>query len=273
MKSLKDDSQYFFVDESGDPNFYDSYGRNILKKPGCSDILILGFIKTQFPEIIRQNICKLREDVKNDQYLAKVPSLEKTLRFFHAKDDCPEVRERVFKLIKTLDFKCQMVVARKIENVFIKVHKKNPNLFYDSLVTVLFQNQLHDMSTNTIYFATKANKPRRIPLESAITKAVKDFENKYNIKVNAQIGVHPQTPIGEPCIQVVDYMNWALQRAYSKKETRYLDFVMDKISLITDIYDFEKYPRNYYNRKNPFSLDKIVTTTEKDNEPPVTSPR
>lgn len=273
MKTPKDGEQYFFVDESGDPYFYDRYGRSVLETGGCSNILILGFIRTDNPVEIRRQLQSLRTEISNDEYLAKIPSMKETLKTFHAKDDCPEVREKVFKLIKTLDFKCQMILARKIENIFVKSHKKNPNSFYDYLITLLFQNQLHEVKTNTIFFATKSNKARRIPLEKAINESIKAFEARCKIKVDTQIQIQPQTPFGEPCIQVIDYMNWALYRAYTKEESRYLEFVQDKISLITDIYDFAKYPKNYYSRKNVFSLDKITPLTDNKNEPPITSPR
>jgi len=52
-------------------------------------------------------------------------------------------------------------------------------------------------------------------------------------------------------------MNWVVYRAFTKKETRYYNFVKDKISLIVDIYDFGKYPKNYYHKRNPFDINKI----------------
>lgn len=69
----------------------------------------------------------------------------------------------------------------------------------------------------------------------------------------------PQTPSGEPCLQIIDYINWAVQRAFIKGEDRYLKFLQeyDKISFIVDIYDLDKYPKNFYNKKNVFSINKI----------------
>ena len=75
------------------------------------------------------------------------------------------------------------------------------------------------------------------------------------IETNTKIFI--QIPSEEPCLQIIDYMNWALQRAFVKKEQRYLNFVKDKISFICDIYDFEKYPNNFYNKRNLFDTNKI----------------
>jgi len=142
------------------------------------------------------------------------------------------------------------------ESVFIKRHTKSPNVFYDDLVTKLFQNQLHKAEQNVIYFAVRGNRARQIPLENAIQSAILTFEEKWKTKVDAEVRVYPQRSEGEPCLQVIDYMNWAVQRAFVKREMRYLDYVRERISLIADIYDFDNYPRNFYNRGNPFDIYK-----------------
>jgi len=248
---------YFFVDESGDPYFYDRFGNFIVGKEGCSKILILGFVKTEHPEILRKAIFRLRQKISQDEYLKEIPSFKKSLKFFHATDDSPEIRERVFKTIVKLPFKSEFIVARKIENVFVKRHKKNPNLFYDDLVSKLLQNHLHKSERNIIYFAVRGNRARQEPLENAIRKAILTFENRYKIKVDSEIEIFAQTPQGEPCLQIADYMNWAIYRVFTKREMRYYNFVKNKISLIVDIYDFTKYPKNYYHKRNPFDVNKI----------------
>lgn len=68
-----------------------------------------------------------------------------------------------------------------------------------------------------------------------------------------------QTPSDEPCLQIVDYVSWVVQRAFIKGEMRYFNFLKEKISFICDIYDFEKYPNNFYNKKtNLFDVKKIT---------------
>ncbi len=89
---------------SGDPYFYNRDGDYIIGKEGCSKILILGFIKTDSPELIRKGILHLQSELSKDEYLASIPSIKKSLIAFHGTDDCAEVREKVFKLIKELPF-------------------------------------------------------------------------------------------------------------------------------------------------------------------------
>jgi hypothetical protein len=252
------DINYFFVDESGDPTFYNKEGKYIVGGEGCSKILILGFVMTSNPKILRQSIINLMEEISKDEYLKNIPSLKRTLaEGFHAKNDTPEIREKFFKLIKTLDFKAELFVARKIENLFLKRHQGKEGLFYDDMIIKLFENKLHLKPTNYLYFAVRGNKKRQAPLNNAIITARNVFEKKYNKKIDSEYTVIPQTPTGEPCLQITDYINWAVYRAFTRGEERYINYIIEKISLIVDIYDFGKYPKNYYNRNNKFSIKKI----------------
>jgi hypothetical protein len=257
MKKMLPGKNYFFVDESGDPTFYDKHKRLIVGNGGCSSIFLLGFIHTRNPDAIRSSISNLRKEISNNKYYEGIPSLKKTLNAFHAKDDIPEIRERMYQLILSLDFKAEFVVARKIGNIFASSHNNNPNDFYDNLVSKLFENKLHLYEKNIIYFDTRGSKTRQAPLERAIKMAKDRFENKWNTKINVDIQIMAQQPKGEPCLQVIDYMNWAIYRAYTKKEIRFYKFMEKKISFLLDIYDFKKYPRNHYHKKNKLELKKM----------------
>lgn len=120
MKKKAEKITYFFVDESGDPYFYDRNGNFIVGKEGCSKMLLLGFIKTDQPDVLRKSLEEVRKDIENDPYLKGIPSVQKSLKSFHATDDCPEVREKVFKTLISLPFKAEFIVARKKEPVFIR---------------------------------------------------------------------------------------------------------------------------------------------------------
>ena len=126
MQTTKNQTNYYFVDESGDTTFYNKRGKLILGSLGVSRFLMIGFIKTDDPSSLRKNLSILREEIKHDPYLHGIPSLKKSLISFHAKDDCPEVREKVFKLIGTLDFTAEIYFARKNETTFEKrFHRKD----------------------------------------------------------------------------------------------------------------------------------------------------
>ncbi len=259
MKKALEETNYYFVDESGDPTFYNSKGRLIVGVEGCSKIFIMGFIETKNPNLIRSELKKLRISLINDKYLSDIPSMAKTSISFHAKDDCPEVRQAVYKKISEFDFKAQFIIARKIENVFRKTFKYSQDKFYDYLITRLFENVMHKNKVNVVYFAKRGSKNRQKPLEKAIKTAITAFENKWNTQIadDLEFNIHAQMPSAESCLQVVDYMNWAVYRAFTKREMRYYKYIESKVSLLIDIYDTKNYPQSYYHKRNPFHVNKI----------------
>lgn len=137
------------------------------------------------------------------------------------------------------------------------MHHRKETEFYDDLIAKLFQNKLHISSQNEIYFAVRGSRLRQKPLEEAIQNAVYNFEKKWKVKIDSKINIYPQSPSGEACLQVIDYINWAVQRAYTKSDIRFYKFIEDKISYLVDIYDTDKYPKNFYNRRNKFDVTKI----------------
>ncbi len=256
MKKPRSGDNWFFVDESGDATFYDRKGNLIVGHPGCSPVLMLGFIETQDPDLLRKAVIDVQREVVNDPYFQDVPSLKKTAITFHAKDDTAEIRYIFFKLISELDFKAQFIIARKIERVFRNNFEASKHKFYDHLIQHLFERVLHRYTTNHIYFAKRGSRDRQQPLEQAIQTAIRHFEAKWNTTVESNYDVQAQTPKGEPCLSIIDYMNWAVYRAFTRGEMRYYRYVENKVSLLVDLYDRDNYPNNWYSRKNPFDITK-----------------
>jgi predicted transcriptional regulator len=257
MKLPEDRTTYFFVDESGDPIFFNKHGECIVGQEGCSKVLILGFIALDGPSSVRRQLALLRKSVVGDPYFAGIPSLARTAKAFHANDDVPEVRERVYRFIAGLDCRAEIVVARKILPLFRKRHHSNESDFYDDIVAKLFLNKLHLTRRNIIYFAKRGSRSRQRPLEEAIGKAVAAFETKWSTKVATEIKVLIQGPAEEPCLQLVDYVNWAIYRAFVRGEMRYFNLVRAKVRMVCDVYDTDRYPENFYTSRNPFDIKKI----------------
>lgn len=257
MKESQEIINYFFVDEAGDPIFYDRFGDLIVGKDGCSRILILGVFRIGDPKPIREKLSLIRKQIAEDKYLKGIPSLTKSLTVFHATDDCPEVRQLIFKAIAEMNIKAKIYVARKIESIFRKKYHAKENLFYDDLVARLFEDQLHLAAHNKIYFSVRGTKVRQKPMEEAIKLGVAKFEAKWTKRVVNKVEVQAQTPSGEPCLQVIDYINWAVYRAYTKNEMRFFDVIREKIGLLVDLFDTEKYPKNFYDSRNSFGVEKI----------------
>ncbi len=257
MRLPQDRTSCFFVDESGDPIFFDKHGNCIVGQGGCSKILLLGFVVMDNPTEVRQQLANLRKTILADPYFQGIPSLAKTARSFHSNDDVPEVRERVYKLIAGLDVSAEVVVARKIVPLFRRRHHSSEGEFYDDIVTKLFQNKLHLSQRNVIYFAKRGSRSRQRPLEDALCKATAVFEKRWQTRVATETKVFIQGPAEEPCLQVIDYVNWAVYRAFVRREMRFFNVIRDKVRMVWDVYDLDRYPGTFYASRNPFAVEKI----------------
>jgi len=257
MKAPHTHDCWFFVDESGDPTFYDSKG-NLILGQGCSNILILGFIKTTNPIALREKIIDFHSNIVLIPEYQNIPSLKKTKIALHAKDDYNKIRDAFFEFLVDLDFSAQFIVARKIEKVFRNNFQAKEGLFYGHLISQLFERVLHVYQCNHIYFAHRGSTTRQEPLIQAINQAISAFEHRSNRVISTNRFIHAQTPSGEPCLSIIDYMNWAVQRAFVRGDMKYYDIIRSKISLVVDLYEPNTSKSRYYNRKNPFDIKKIT---------------
>ncbi len=260
MKQVQDEHRFFYVDETGDPSFYGKGKKLIVGNEGCSRTFGVGFLRTASPEAIRVRLAALRFEIAADRYLKDIPSIQKTLRAFHAKDDCPEVRKLVFGCLDELDFSVQIVIARKLETIFKGKHGQSQDAFYNDLTSHLFERQLHLAKRNTILFARRGNKPQQHALRTAVEAGVASFRQKYPAAAETTVEVETASSADEPLLQAADYALWAVQRAFERREMRYFDFIQPKVEIVWDIYDFATIKAGQpviFTRKNPFHIEKV----------------
>ena len=216
MKPITKEHRYFYVDETGDPNFYGKGKKVIVGTEGCSRTFGLGFLRTTDPETIRAKLRDLHEAVTRDRYLAAIPSMQKTALAFHAKDDCPEVRKAVYDCLDGLSFSIQIVMARKIEHVYRGKHKQSQDEFYNDLTSKLFQRQLHLATENTIVFARRGDKTKQHTLKSAVEAGVQQFRRRHPEAAQSEVNIDSVDSRQDPLLQAADYGLWAVQRAFEK---------------------------------------------------------
>ena len=129
MKLAEEKPRWFFVDEAGDPVFYGAGKKLIVETEGCSHTFSVGCLRTYDPQSIRSKLADVRVEILGDRYLKDIPSIQKSFRAFHAKDDCPEVRRMVFSALDKMDFAAQVVVGRKQESRFVSYHQRSQDGF------------------------------------------------------------------------------------------------------------------------------------------------
>jgi len=250
-----------FLDESGDAVFFGKGGVDVIGNEGVSWCFGLTMAKFNTPlQELREQILSLQASVESDGYVNGHPSIVKRIQkggfYFHAKDDPPEVRERMYKWIKGTDCSVEMVVGRKIPEIFVKKHNKNDSEFYADLLSHLLKNKFQLGVRLVLNVADRGATTRNHVLQMAESKAKERFcKTKDPALIASKIAFNVTTPRREPLLAVPDYLGWAVQRIFERGDTRYYDYIRDRISVVVDIYDHSKYHRNrhYYTPKNPLT--------------------
>ena len=129
------------------------------------------------------------------------------------------------------------------------------------MVRHLLENRLHLHQRIDIYFAEMGNIVRRHTMEAAINGARERFREKWGIAHGNSIRVLVQKSSQLPQLQAVDYVLWAVYQVFSRKNFRYYNYLVDKISLVHDIFDTARYPNTYYTRTNPLNPEMIEDPT------------
>jgi len=259
---------HYFVDEAGDMTLFDKRGRVIVGNAGVSKFFMLGVAHLSDPDAARVKLEALRQDLLNDPYFKNVPSMQptasKTALAFHAKDDLPEVRREVFKILPQFNTRVQVIIRHKAvlatqaQTLYHYGNKLRPQDIYNDLVMRLFRNLLHKADENRIVFAYRGKEARKEALAQAIQRAKHNFGarwGKFPDKPTKVISAFPSDHAG---LQVIDYYLWAVQRIYEMGEERFFAAVADDYRLIMDLDDTrQKAYGEWYSSSNPLTLEKI----------------
>ena len=245
---------FYYVDEAGDPALFNSKGKVIAGAEGCSRFFILGNLDVPDPQKLAIALNELRHKLLADPYFAGVPSMSqsrrKTARMFHAKDDLPEVRRDVFKLLMDFDLRFYAVVRDKQEiaekvlahNQKVPAYRYHPNQLYDRCVPTLFEELLHEHASYRITFSKRGSSDRTAAFEAGLQEAKRHFRSRRGIESLAPIEVIASDPAQNTCLQAVDYFLWATQRCFEKGEHRFLDLIWPRIALVIDRDDNRNSP-------------------------------
>jgi hypothetical protein len=255
-----------FLDETGDTTFYGKGRKLIIGKEGVSLSFGLGVVRIDRPlEEVRREIRALQTQVENDPLLNTIPSVQKRVAsggfFFHACKDSPDVRAVLLRYVRELECEAEVVLARKIPALFEKQHHGREEEFYADLLAHLVKNRLKRAGTLVLNVAERGSSTRERVLTEALRLAKERAAKKWggeNLK--ARVVFNVQNPRTEPLLTVSDYLCWAVQRVFEQGEVRHYNYLAEKLRLVVDLYDREKYTgsRNYYDKKNPLTAENKI---------------
>jgi len=263
---------HHFIDEAGDLSLFNKRKQVVLGTEGVSNYFMVGAAFVADPESLDRQLESLRESILRDPLLNRVPSLDpvrrKTAVAFHAKDDVPEVRYKVFTLLVTLDVQIFAVIRTKralVEQarmLFRRGIRLSENEIYDELVSRLLRNRLHLAESNSIVVARRGTRDRKDALTAAIDRAQENFAARWGARNFGPCEVATAYPHESGGLQATDYFLWALQRLYERHEDRYFAPLAKHYRIIMDLDDTRrKAYGEWYSDSNPLTLQKLKPVT------------
>ncbi len=270
----------YFVDESGDGVIFDGRGRVLIGTGKVQDYFMLGMVECADLPALEADFLRLRAELLADPYFKGVPSMQpqqaKTAVMFHAKDDLPEVRREVFKLLERHDFRFYAVV-RTMAAVHQRVVRQNlrdptyryqPTELYDSAVRRLFDKKLHSHPHYQVIFASRG-KARTRSLRDHLLHAQSQSQKAAGSYADASLEVLAMPASANIGLQVTDYCLWAVQRLFIREEERYLGLIWPHVALLVDADDISERPYGTYHtqKRPPLDLAKIKSRKVEDLRP------
>lgn len=256
----------YFVDEAGDTTLFGRYGKPLISTEGVSRFFMVGRLEVSDIDALTSEIEALRLELLADPLLLAVPSMQikagKTALFFHAKDDVPEVRHAVFKLLLKHPMQLSVVVRDKQQLLLESLQKQaldsayrykaNGHDIYDDMIAQLLKSSTWPfLHTPHLTFAVRGNKERTDILKDVFQHAVSTGAITEKAPVYQFPHILSTYPSQSAGLQACDYLLWALQRFYERSEERYLQAMWSKFDRVLDL---DYLNGTAFNEKHPLSL-------------------
>ena len=228
-------SIYYFIDESG-----------VDKE---TKILVVGLVILDNPQIIRDKIEELRQDILHDPNLRTIPSVTKSLKSigFHYSEDSLEVRRLFidFLAMQTFQAYISFVDKDKLDNQYNlkNIHKR--------LIQKVLFDRIMDHKKKTIHICIEKPFKETILITELINSAVTEIENRANVNITPPVIRYLGKE--ESCLSLADYVCGVFKSHYLKLkdmnnfEKRDFKRIGGKIRVIHDYMN-----DIFYTRKNPF---------------------
>lgn len=250
-----------FLDETGDTTFYGSGRRLILGENGVSLSFGMGILKLLRPlSEVREEVRALQREIETDPLLNTIPSVKKRAEsggfFFHACKDTPDVRAVLMRYLHRLPCEVEVVIARKLPTLFEKKHHGRDEEFYADMLSHLLKRRMKRKRKLVLNVAERGSSTREHVLQEALHLALERAHDWGGVEaIRTHVVFNVQNPRTEPLLTLSDYLCWSVQRVFEQGETRYYNYLLEKIRLVVDLYDQSHYEghNNYYTKKNPLT--------------------
>lgn len=259
-----------FIDEAGDMTFFTKkHGREIsvIGDNGVSRCFMIGMVHVKEDlHDARRKVMDFCSRIDRNPAFQKYESVRKRTErgnngfYPHASKDPNDLRlEYIEYLMSEINFSAQVVVARKIPDIYVNKHHRNNQTLYADVMSHLIKDK-DKIDPLILDIAGRGNSTSNSNLEQAVRIAQKrSVRGKIPRVLDNQIRFNVQPFDHELLLSITDYCLWTVQRVYERGEDEYFEMLKSKISLVLDLYDSTKYDKNknYYTRRNLLSATAV----------------
>lgn len=190
--------KYVFVDEAGDFTFQ--------RKQGASLYFMVGTASMGSCEV-GDALLSLRRELMWEGI---------DVEQFHATTDRQPVRDRVFSLLATSDIRVDATILDKT-----KTHdhlRQNPVRFYKQALFLHFKYLIPRVAGRHDDLTVVASSLQIKRHKGALGDSVRDVVDQVSRTRRFMTAFHKGAT--DPCLQVADYVTWAIQRKYERNDDR-----------------------------------------------------
>ncbi len=158
------------------------------------------------------------------------------IQYFHASEDRQKVRDRIFSLLQN------SLRHFRVDSVIVEKRKTHPSLqdpakFYPKMLGYLLryavQHRVNLNTTSKIIVITDS-----LPVQKkrkAIEKSIKETL-KHMLPTDVRYHILHHDSKSSTGLQIADYFNWAIFRAWERKDRRSLDLIAPAVKSQFDIF-------------------------------------
>lgn len=213
---------YVFEDEAGDFTFK--------RKPGASRYFIIG-TATMSNCILGDELLALRREL----LWQGIP-----LQQFHATSDRQRVRDQVYDRIAASQIRIDATILDKTKT---QDHlRSNHARFYKQALFLHFKHVIPKVATRHDDLTVVASSLQIKKMKGALADSVHDVVDQVS-RTRRYIAVFHQA-CSDPCLQIADYVTWAIQRKHESDDDRSYRRIKHLIS--SEFEPFKYRPKTYY---------------------------
>lgn len=228
IEGVKLRHKYYFIDESGDPNFYDKDGRPLEATTGFQPYFILGMVETFNRVGLRNRVRNFIKKIRRDVLYNSIPSIAGHEDWFvHARKDHPEVRINFIELLRKLKgISTHVLIVNKSAARFKTLYGNNSNSLYRESLHRLFTSKNFEKGVKHIFYVSQFGNNQIAFLNEAVSSLRNEgviFE--FNLVSSKKA----------PEMSVIDYLLWMVNRKLMKGETRFFNALKDKFGVVMEL--------------------------------------